>query len=92
MFAAQGAEESYFNINKAIAGIELDKIKYKFDSNLKCLSLVIGINPKFSSNHVLIVRHLITPEMVFGVNHKEKEHLKTIYLIVLSGWVKRVVN
>ena len=41
LFAAHGVEENYFNINKAIAEIELDKIEYKLASDLKCLSLVI---------------------------------------------------
>ena len=50
LFAAQGVEENYFNIQKAIAEIELDKIEFKLACDLKCLSLVIGIQSQ-SSRH-----------------------------------------
>ena len=48
LFFAQGVEENFFNVNKAIAEIELDKIEYKFASDIKCLSLVIGFQSQSS--------------------------------------------
>ena len=43
VFAAEGVDETYFNIKKTIDMIELGKINSRMSSDLKCLSLMIGI-------------------------------------------------
>ena len=48
VFAAEGVDETYFNINKAIDMIELNRINFRMSSDLKCLSLIIGIQSQSS--------------------------------------------
>ena len=48
VFAAEGVDETYFNIKQVIDMIELDKIKFRMSSDLKCLSLIIGIQSQSS--------------------------------------------
>ena len=48
VFAADGVDETYFNIKKAIDMIELNRINFRMSSSLKCLSLIIAIQSQSS--------------------------------------------
>ena len=48
VFAAEGVDENYFNLSQAINLIELNNEEFKMSMDLKCLSILIGIQSQSS--------------------------------------------